>query len=189
LGEQIGVSFTKKRIPREKKKKMQEKVDQLEIIKGFPKVVWQYCTFSLEVYRKKKEKLKIESDRSENFIPRLLLEEHGTKFRGLYGAYYPYGSQEDTCKHYELIRDHCSKYDREAIIENDDLIKYKEIKIGERTEKEVEWIFSHRIGWDRIPEEIIRQIEECNYMEEYFSKTIEDENYADPEIGRRNSSS
>jgi hypothetical protein len=31
-----------------KEKKKQEMVNELNIIKGFPKVVWDYCTFTFE---------------------------------------------------------------------------------------------------------------------------------------------
>jgi predicted metalloendopeptidase len=86
-GEQVGVTFNKKTISREAKKRMQEKVDRLEIIKGFPKIVWQFCTFTPEEYEKKKKKLKIETDRNEIFIPKLFMKESGKRFDDLYGAY------------------------------------------------------------------------------------------------------
>jgi hypothetical protein len=52
--------FEKRRMTREKRKKLQLKVDKLEIIKGFLKAVCQYCSFSPEDYDRKKEELKIE---------------------------------------------------------------------------------------------------------------------------------
>jgi hypothetical protein len=77
LGKQVNATFTKKKIPCEERKKLQEKVDKLEIIKGFLKVVWQYCTFAAEEYKKRKEKLKIyRYEYCEIFIPKLSREEY-----------------------------------------------------------------------------------------------------------------
>jgi hypothetical protein len=77
--------------------------------------------------------------------------------------------------------------EREAILENGDVIKYHNFEIRKDTFiKKPEWIFSPRIGWDRMPEEVVKQIADCNCMWDYFGKIIEDENYADPEVGWRN---
>jgi hypothetical protein len=86
-GKQNNVTFTKKRIAREEKKKMQEKVDKLEIVRGFPKAIWQYCTFTPKEYERRKEELKIVGDCCEIYVPSLSMEERSEKFDGLYGAY------------------------------------------------------------------------------------------------------
>jgi hypothetical protein len=85
--QQNNVTFVKKRKSGEERKALQEKVDKLEIIKGFTKVVWQYCTFTPEEYEKRKEKLKIERGYCEIFISKLYMEEYDEEFNGLYGAY------------------------------------------------------------------------------------------------------
>jgi hypothetical protein len=50
-----GLTLEKKIVPIRDKRIMQGKVDKLKIIKGFPKVVWDYCTFTPEDYEKRKE--------------------------------------------------------------------------------------------------------------------------------------
>jgi hypothetical protein len=162
---------------------MQEKVDRLEIIKGFPKVVWQYCTFTPEEYEKKKEKLKIDTHYNEIFIPKLFLNETSKKFNGLYGAYDACGESLKG-QHYEIMMDYKRNDEREAILENGDMIKYHNFEIRKDIfVRKPEWIFSPRIGWDRMPEEVIKQIADCNCMWDYYRKIVEDENYLDPEVG------
>jgi hypothetical protein len=60
--ERNGLTLEKKILPRKEMRALQEKVDKLNIIKGFPKVVWDYCTFPYDEYNRRKEKLKIERD-------------------------------------------------------------------------------------------------------------------------------
>jgi hypothetical protein len=175
--------FAKKLISKEERRKLQDKVDALKIIKGFPKVVWQYCTFTPEDYEKRKEKLKTKRGFCELFIPKLFMNEWGTRFEGLYGAYCAHGDCPFKIQeHVNILRSYRENENREAIMENGDIIKYRE---GE-CRKEQEWIFSPMVGWDRMPEEIIKQINDCNCMWDYYGNVIFDEIYADPEVGWRN---
>jgi hypothetical protein len=57
-GKKNDVIFKEKEPPSEETRRKQEMVNELNIIKGFPKVVWDYCTFTLEEYTKEKAKLK-----------------------------------------------------------------------------------------------------------------------------------
>jgi hypothetical protein len=54
---------------------------------------------------------------------------------------------------------------------------------GSRTERVFKWIFSPRLGWDRLPIEVINMIKDCNCMWDYFGNVIFDEFYADPKVG------
>jgi hypothetical protein len=83
--------------------------------------------------------------------------------------------------------DYRSNDEREAILENGNVIKYHKFEIRKDIfVRKPEWIFSPRIGWNRMPEEVVKQITDCNCMWDYYGKIIEDENYADLEVGRRN---
>jgi hypothetical protein len=98
----------------------------------------------------------------------------------LYGAYCAEGEiQFEVAEHCNIIAKYRMNDEREAILENGDVIKYKKGKYL----KEPEWIFSPRIDWDRMHEEVIKQINDCNCMWDYNGKIIEDENYTDPETG------
>jgi hypothetical protein len=141
--EQVGATFSKKIISKEEKKMLQEKVDRLEIIKGFSKAVWQYCMFTPEDYEKKKEKLKITWNYSEIFIPKIFMEELGKRFDGLYGAYCITGEIKfENQEHYNIAQRYRMNSEREGILENGDIIKYHEVKVGLGTLVKPEWVFS-----------------------------------------------
>jgi hypothetical protein len=105
---------------------VQEKIDKLEIIKGFPKIVCQYFVFSPEKYKKRKEELKIDRNYCEIYIPRLLMEEKADKFEELYGAYCMFGDPPSwKQEHINQMYRHGGKDEKEAIYENGDIIKFK----------------------------------------------------------------
>jgi hypothetical protein len=187
-GDNVGANFSEKMIPREEKKRLQDKVDALEIIKGFSKLVWQYCTFTLEDYEKKKAKMKIEREYLELFIPKLFMDEKGKKFDRFYGPYYAWGRDIfETPEQERIVRDYCHNDEREAILENGDVVKYKLVECRPGIKRsEIEWVFSPMLGWDRMPEEVIKQINEFNCMWDYYGNVIIDEFYADPKVGWRN---
>jgi hypothetical protein len=136
-------TFERKIIPRKERKRKQEMVNKLKIIKGFPKVVWDYCTFTPEEYKERRDKLKIQKGLSEIFVPKLSMEEYTIKFGKLYGAYAingddPFDEQEFT----DIIQNYRSDNNREAISENGEVFKHREGEINDV----IEWIFAPGIG-------------------------------------------
>jgi hypothetical protein len=142
-GQRNDVTFVRKKIAVKERKALQEKVDRLNIIKGFPKVVWDYCTFTPEEYEKKRKKLKVERGYCEIFLPRLYMQEYNVKFNGLYCAYSINGKlpfQEE--QFVNCVDRYQRDANREAVFENGERVKYKEnIRFEEK-----EWIFAPGLG-------------------------------------------
>jgi hypothetical protein len=178
--EKNGLKTQFKELSKKEIRELQTKIDKLNIIKGFPKVVWNYCIFLPDKYRRRKEKLMVERGYHEIFIPKLFMQEYGKKFDGLHGAYLIDGRRSLKL---DRVGYYVSEYEnndfREAIYENGDVIKFLKGIYG----KEEEWIFSPLIGWNNIPEEAIEEMKNCNCMWAYFGKVAIDENYVDPETG------
>jgi hypothetical protein len=165
---------------------MQEKVDALEIIRGFPKLVRQYCTFTPEEYEKKNAKFGIKRGYYEIYISILLMDQREKNYDKFYGAINISGQIENVTLEQDSIMRNYRMNEREAMFENGDVIKYVEKEnINGFRQLEPEWIFSPMLGWDQMPEEVIEQINNSNCMWDYFGKVIYDESYADPKAGWR----
>jgi hypothetical protein len=103
-GKSVGAVLKKKFFSKEEKLLMQQKVDALEIVKGFPKAFWQYCKFTPEEYKMKKEKFKIVGNYSEIIIPVLSFDEDKKKYDQFYGAVSTAGAKGLTDEQDSIVR-------------------------------------------------------------------------------------
>jgi hypothetical protein len=127
-------------------------------------------------------KYKTRANFREIIIPALSFDEYGRRSQTYYGAI----TTRNEEPHLEGIIRWYEEHEREATLENGDIIKYVK-KDEDNNDLVPEWIFSPHLCWNRIPTEFINQLKECECIWDYYGKIVTDENYADPKEGWRNS--
>jgi hypothetical protein len=132
-GKANNVIFRRRNMLSDVLREKQKRIDKLNIKKGFPQIIWEYCTFTLEEYERRKAKLKIKRGFAELFVPKLHMEEEKRKFDKLFGAYSMQGDlpYADDYEFTRGIREHGKNSSREAIHDNGDVFKHEEGEHGE----------------------------------------------------------
>jgi hypothetical protein len=171
-GDNAGATFIRKIIPSDEKLLTQKRIDSLNIIKGFPEFCWKFCMLSPEKYDELKEftcrKYQLRRNYQEIVIPAMSLDERGRRSRTFYGVI----STREVESHLDGIVKYYTNQEREAFLENGDIVKLVKKEVN-RLEKLVpEWIFSPFFCWNQIPESHINLLKEINCMWDFYGKAI-----------------